>query len=135
MLLFNLPWSLQPDAKLIAVLRDPVERTYSDFRFFFSCGTGPCVHRCSSFANGGRANVLSRLAFTRHFLFSLSLCPLPPAFAPAGHLGIYTTLPAHPASFPCLLSPHHLAACKANATPPAWALAPHQHLACTRLVA
>lgn len=29
--------SLLPDAKLIAVLRDPVDRTYSDFRFFFGC--------------------------------------------------------------------------------------------------
>ena len=29
--------ALLPEAKLIAVLRDPVERTYSDFRFFFSC--------------------------------------------------------------------------------------------------
>jgi hypothetical protein len=32
---------VQPRAKLIAVLRDPVERTYSDFRFFFHCGVGP----------------------------------------------------------------------------------------------
>lgn len=32
--------AIQPDARLIAVLRDPVERTYSDFRFFFNCDVG-----------------------------------------------------------------------------------------------
>ena len=37
----NLVHALQPDAKLIAVLRDPVARTWSDFRFFFHCATGP----------------------------------------------------------------------------------------------
>lgn len=32
--------AVQPDARLVAVLRDPVERTFSDFRFFFHCGIG-----------------------------------------------------------------------------------------------
>lgn len=79
MLLFNSPWSRQPDAKLIAVLRDPVERTYSDFRFFFSCGTGPCVHRWSSFANRSRVNACQGLAFTRRFWLLVPCAPFPRA--------------------------------------------------------